>query len=115
MGHDDKPLLTPEGRPILQDDLKFSDANTLCCPGGKILRSRSGEPLLRDNVYIGRDGHVRLSRDGKVVEVRDVVRNFDNTPLCDVFNEPITRGDLKFSEEGVLTGLGRIIYKRDGT
>lgn len=113
MAHDGKPLLTSKGKPILQHDLKFNKDNVLCGPSGKILRS--GQPILREDIYVGVDGRPRLSRDGTVVEMKDVVHSFDGTPLFGAaFKEPITRSDLKFSKRGVLVGLGTVICKKGG-
>jgi len=116
MRHDGKPLLTVEGKPILQHDLYFSNANMLCGPGGVILRNSYNQPLLREDVYIGSDGNPRLDHDGKVVEMKDVVHSFNGTPLFGAaFKDPITRTDLKFSKRGKLVGLGTEIYKKDAT
>lgn len=116
MGDDDKPVLTPEGKPIMQHDMKFSNSDVLYSPGGEVIRGQSGEPLLRENVYVGDEGHPRLSRDGKIIQMSDVVHNFNNEPLFgSKFKEPITSKDLKFSKKGVLIGLGTVICNKDGT
>jgi len=116
MGDDDKPLLTSEGKPIFRHDLMFSDNNVLCCPGGMILRNGSRQLLLRENVYVGNDGYPVLDHAGKVVEIKDVLHSFSGTPLlAAAFNEPITRTDLKFSKQGTLVGLGKVIRKKNGT
>jgi len=116
MRHDGKPLLTFDGRPILQHDLKFSNTDMLCGPSGFIIRDSRGQPLLRKDVYIGSDGRPRLDRDGKVVEMKDVVHSFSGTPLfAAASKEPITRTYLKFSKRGELMGLGTVIRKKDAT
>jgi len=116
IGHDNKPLLTSEGKPIMQHDLTFSKDDVLCIFGGEIIRNRSDQPFLRKNIYIGSDGRPRLNRDGKVIEMKDVLRSFESAPLLgSTFKEPITRTDLKFSNRGELMGLGSVIRKRDGT
>jgi len=116
MGHDDKPLLTSEGKPIMQHDLMFSGEGALCIHGGEIIRNRSDQPFLRKNIYTGNDGRPRLNHDGKVIEMKDVLRSFEDGPLFgSAFKEPITRTDLKFSDGGELMGLGSVIRRKDGT
>jgi len=116
MGGDDKPLVTSEGKPIMQHDLVFSNTNILCGPGGMIIRDGCGQPLLHENIYVGKDGRPRLSHDGKVIEMKDVLHNFSGTPLfAAASNEPITRTDLTFSKRDKVMGLGTVICKKDGT
>jgi len=115
MTDNEKPLLTFEGKPILQQDLMFSDMDVLCGPDGMILQNGSGQPLLRKNIYVGNDGRPRLGHNGKIIEMKDVLHSSDGTPVFSAFKEPITRADLKFSKQDELVGLGTVIRKKDGT
>eukprot|EP00811_Abedinium_folium_P032322 NODE_5377_length_1777_cov_5.274545.p1 GENE.NODE_5377_length_1777_cov_5.274545~~NODE_5377_length_1777_cov_5.274545.p1 ORF type:complete len:414 (-),score=110.99 NODE_5377_length_1777_cov_5.274545:396-1637(-) len=118
LGYDGFPMLCTRGRPIMEEHLSFGDDGALLGPQHAPVLGLSGAagPVYRDTLLLDSRGRAMLDGDGRVVQLRDIVKQSDGRALFGPNNKPVMRLALYFdADDGMMKGPGGVLVRgRDG-
>jgi len=114
MDIDGKPLLSEARHPTVQADVIFSDGLVVVMPGPVNVLGHDGKPLKVKELYLDANGCPKLTMEGKLVKLEDLVRGFNGDILLDSDHNPIFRTSLRFANNTLITTCGTPVLGRNG-